>query len=382
MSDANRVNLAYVEEATFGVTGSAPTFTDLRYTSESLGQDTNTTRSQEIRSDRQTPDVIRTNIQGAGDINFELSYGEYDPLFEAGLLSADWSAPVTNTGTYGTHASNNSFTGTGCGIGIVANQWIRTSGFTTAANNGYFKVTAATSDEVTVAQTITNADAGDADEELEMGAQIVNGTELRWFSFEKEYLDLSNIFEVGVGNSIDQISLNVSTDAIITGSLSVLGKSFSSGTSTAGDGSNTASQTGSVMNAIDNVSKVEEGGATYAITALTQQLQNNLRARQQVGTLGAISIGTGTVAVSGTVQAYFNTAAVMDKYLNFTATNLAYVLLDAAGNAYVVDMPQVKYTNGRRVAGGINQDVIADMTFEAYRDSAEDVTIRIARWPV
>jgi hypothetical protein len=80
------------------------------------------------------------------------------------------------------------------------------------------------------------------------------------------------------------------------------------------------------------------------------------------------------------MQAYFESKAILDKFLNQTSSSLAILMEDTDGNAYILDLPRLKYTAGQRNAPGQSQDVIADMGFTAYRDSAEDVTIRIAKF--
>ena len=52
MSDANQVRIGYTAESTFATTPSAA-LQLVRFTGESLGQQTDTTTSAEIRSDRQ-----------------------------------------------------------------------------------------------------------------------------------------------------------------------------------------------------------------------------------------------------------------------------------------------------------------------------------------
>lgn len=71
----------------------------------------------------------------------------------------------------------------------------------------------------------------------------------------------------------------------------------------------------------------------------------------------------------------------MDKYLAFTSSSVALRFQDTAGNVMVFDMPKIKYTSGKRVAGGINQDVLAEMGFTAFRDPTEGITFRIVRFP-
>ena len=143
-SATNRVALAFVEEVTFGVTPSTPTLEEIRYTGESLKQSTTVARSTEIRSDRQVPDVVRTQVGADGDVNFELYAG--DPMekfvgyaLQAGAKvagSTGASLTVTVVATAGTFTAS---TGTPF-AGGAAGEWIKMSGFAAAGNNGYYRI--------------------------------------------------------------------------------------------------------------------------------------------------------------------------------------------------------------------------------------------------
>jgi len=384
MGDANRVRLSYVEEVTFGVTPSA-NLTDVRHTGESLGLDTSTVTSSEIRSDRQIVDVARSSIQGAGDISFEMSYGAHDDFFEAGLQSAGWSSPVTAgpAATFAVVAGSGDYqiTDSGSGFGsFVVNQWVKVSGFATAANNGYGKITAAAAGAITIKGNGNgvNESAG-ASVTVVMGAQIVNGTTEKSFSIEKHFEDLTTTYELLQGMSVDAINLSVVADQIITGSVSFMGKDAQGDTSSAGTGY-VAAPDNEVMNAVDDVTRILVDYADFASTQITFATVNNLRPKNQIAELGPIDIGSGTFNVTGTLQAYFEDNTEMDQYRNFDNVSISIVFEDGAGNAYVIDLPRGNFTSGRSVAGGVNTDVIADMAFEAFRDPTEDITMRIARF--
>lgn len=376
MSDTNRIGLAYIKETTFGTTPSG-NLQRIRFTSESLKQETGTTTSNEIRTDRQVPDVVRNSISGAGGIDWELSYSTQDWLFEGAMLSADKVAEVTvitssanvavTSGAY--ELSTGSWTNT-----PSAGDWVEVRGFTTnTSNNGYFRVTSSDSNTITVDQSITDETEGD-DITIKVGAKWTNGTTKRSYSIEKEFADLSSTFEATRGMNINELSMSVSSDGIVTGSTSFLGKSASAESSTIGTGY-TAATTTSVMNAIDHVLKVEENDASLDITSFAMTLGANLRGRGEVGTLGAASVGTGSIALSGTLTAYVADNTLYTKYLNYTATKLAVVFEDGSGNAIVIDMPEVKYTDGQRLASGKDGDALVELSWEAFRDSTLDRTI-------
>lgn len=358
---------------------------ELRFTSEGLSQETDSVESNEIRDDRQVSEVPRTNINAAGDLAFEFSYDAYDQFLRAALEASDWSDEevVGPVGTIDAANADNSFNDSGSGFGnIVANQWIKVSGFANAANNGYFKVVSATAAKIIVeGGTLVTEGAGPS-VTITMGAQITNGITPRSYLIEREYTDLSSPDNLAryTGMMIDTFGLDISAEAIITGTFGFLGKQESSQNQSVGAGVNRPSAANQIMNAIDHVVSILENLSEIEATTLTLALTNNLRTRNVIGVLGADSVGEGKVGVTGTLQMYFETKAIMDKYLNYESTPLAFILQDDAGNAYVVDLPRTQFTSGTRVAGGKNTDVIADMAFTSYEDAEEGITIRIAKF--
>lgn len=385
MSSADQVGLALVEETTFGdVPSGPPTLQQLRFTSEDLRQDTNTVRSAEIRTDRQTPDIIRVGLSNAGSINFELSYAAYDALFEAALLSSDWSAAVTDISgatTISAAASDNSFNDSGNGFGNYdAGQWIKVSGFTTEANNGYFKIVTAAAGKLTVNRDVLVDEVAGDSVTITQAGYITNGTEQRTFQIERSHGDVGSTFNAFGGMAPDTLSMAVSTENIITGSFGFVGKRQTPGSATIGDGSNTAAPTNTIMNSVDNVALFLMDDASFGLTSFSFNLANNIQALLEVATLGATAVSAGNVAVSGTFQAYFEDNTVVTKYTNFSEVSFAMVLEDAAGNAYVLDLPAARLTANPTVASGQNQQVINDVSFEAKRDTSDGITIKLSRF--
>jgi hypothetical protein len=183
------------------------------------------------------------------------------------------------------------------------------------------------------------------------------------------------------GMMANEFSLESAVAARATGSFTFLGSKEQSIASSGGTGYDPAT-TDYTMNCVDHILGVHEFGNAVDATAVSFTLNNNLRGRQKLGTLGNFDIGLGTVAITGTVSAYFQSAALFDRYLNFGSTSISQVFQDSAGNGYVIDLPELKFTDGTRVAGGINTDVMAEMSFSAFKDPTEDITIRIARFAV
>ena len=384
MSDANRIRMSYIEEVTFGTTP-AGALQELRLTGETFTQNTTTVTSGEIRSDRQVSAVKRTDISAVGSINIELSYNAYDDLLEAGLLSSDWAALITDTQiTFSMTNSDNSINDSGSGFVTKSYDqysWVLISGFTTAANNGFFKLGTVTAGKMILSGgTVTDEVAGDSVTILQ-GAEITNGTEARFFSIEREYQDLATTFAAFRGVMWDQFSLAVNAGQLITGSLSAIGKAETSETATIGT-SYTAATTKDIMSAVDDVFAILENATSFDATSFTLQLSNNLAARSIIGTLGAVSIRTGSIEVTGTLQAYFDATnkAQYAKYLDQTETSLTLQLKDQDDNYYLIDLPRVRLTTGGRPAGSLNSDCMLDLNYSAYMHASELKTIRIQKY--
>lgn len=393
MSDTNRVQMAYVKEVTYGTTPSSA-LQLMRMAGETLGQDTQTVASSEIRSDRQIPNIIRVGADAKGDFDLELSAAAHDEFLLAALQSAGWSSAVDNTiANLTVTAGVGSYTITrGAGDfvadGYAVNQWVRISGFVNARNNGYGKISVLTTTVMTITGNYNTA-AGNANGvnevlaaggNINMGAQAVNGTTLNSYSFERKYTDLSNEFAAITGCCVNTAGLSINAGQIIKLALGMMGQKEASAAATIGNGSYTAAPTNDVVSATNDVFMVLENLGKFDVTQVGVNVNNNLRSRTQVASLNPISIGSGTCTVTGNVQAYFTSQSIINKCLDFTSTSLAIIIRDAANNAYLIELPEIKITNAKRNAQAQNQDVMADLTLAAFRDPTEGITIRIVKW--
>ena len=384
---ADQVRLAYIKESTYGVQVTGSNLQTLRFTSEDLGHDTSSVRSAEIRNDREVADIVRTNIGASGSVNVELALATFNDWLASAIGDSAWSALVTVDSA----DTNISFTApdtithaTAWAVNPTQYQWIKVSGAATAANNGYFKVATVTGTVITTDQQTLATEGAGASVTIIQGPYIENGTTLDTYNIEREYTDLSSELELLLGMGIDTMSLSISPEAIVSASFGFLGSKGDSITSSGGTGYDAAS-TVSPANAVDDVTAIQEALAltAFASTAFTLDISNNIRSRLQIGTLGSVSLGAGKINVSGTLQAYYAAKTLIDKFQDWTSSNLAVIFEDSEStpNGLVIDIPSVKYTNGRRVTGGENTDIIGAMDWEGFRDATEGITIRIARFP-
>ena len=324
MADTNRASLVLAPQTAWGTvaTNSIESKT-LRITGESLTYNIANTQSDEIKSDRNVSDIIRTDASSSGDINFEMHYG---------------GTYTVSSNTYN-HGMDELLEGVMC-----------SSFSSNVLKNG----------TTTKAYTIEKQFGGVA-------------------SDQGGFHRIQDVM-------IDGMTLNLSAGSIVTGSFSTLGGVLSVSDTTQLKAPNSASVSATdVMNAIDDVTLIQEG-STLADLAKCMNLSitvaNNLRMNNEIGTLGPARIGLGQFVVTGSMSVYFEKKALFDKYLAGTASGLKFKVEDNAntnGNSYTFEIPKMEFTSASVLAGSSNSDVMVELGFQGKYDSTAASTLKITR---
>lgn len=402
MSDSSSTQLFYRPEQTWGEdpTTASPLnpLRELRFTNESLNYSAQTAVSEEIRSDRQVSDIIRTGVESGGDIGVELSFGAFDDLFE-GMLYNDWSAVLDSDGTspadpgfnVALDSPNTSSTisagspTTGILNSLTVGAFIEITGSTLSpSNDGYYRVTAnSAANSVTVSPALPSAGV---DGFRLRESHLRNGTTLKSFLLEKAFTDVGEYFSF-TGMRVGTANISIAPGTILTGSFgfsgenaTVQGNSIIAGL-TSPESIPVASN--DVFNAVDNVGNVLIDGVVdpdVCFTEISFDVENNLRFQPCIGQLESSGIGVGRTQISGTLSAYFVNRTFFERYLNFDTTAVSFTITDAANNTYLFDFPSVKFTNGEVVAGGNDEDVLVTIEFTAKRDPTLGFTFGLNRF--
>lgn len=356
MSENNRVRLAYVMESNWGVTP-ASAFQTLRHTDQSLKHNIDTIVSSEIRSDRAQADTIQSNKYASGGFNFELSATTFDDFLLAALSQSAWTNATTTQ-----WASGAKTLGQLC-IPTSANGYYYEC---TTAGTGSSQPTWPTEFGATVADgTATWTCRGPVN-------RVINGITPRSMSIEKALTD-KNVFFLYSGMRINTLSLNIAAGQPLTGSVDMMGKipaTSVQGTTFTTSGL-TAATTTEVMNAIGNVGTLYENGSALSgiyIREITFQINNNNRTLPAIGYDSAIQISLGTFEVTGSINVYFENTALYTKFLNATATSLAFQVSKGA-NKYVFKFPRIKFESDQDSGGGLNTDLMEQIQWRALYDS-------------
>lgn len=396
MADTNLTQLRYIEEVNWGVTPGTPAMQEARITSETLGNNLSTTRSNEIRSDRQITDLILTGVDPAGDVAFELSYGAHDDWMEGALFS-DWvgvGGGATEIITSGATGSNidfslNSTSGTimfGSSVTheVVAGQWIRLNG--SAADDGYHLVSAVSGQTLTVASITTTEVLDETDAATIKGARLRNGTTTHSYSIERKVDTDTDQFFIWPGAMVSKLALDVKSQDVLTGTFSFIMESETASTSETAD-SVVDATTADIMSSAANVANVLEDGATISgvyVQSISFSLDNGLRGIKDITSTGNAKIGTGSCDVTGALDLIFDDLVIYNKFANSESSSLAFRSEDGEtaneGNCYVYTFHKIKYSTGAVTTPGLNQDLPQAMGWQALRHPTYDCTIQIDRF--
>lgn len=400
LSSSNRSQLAYKAEGTyptnFGVLGGG-NGTLLNMLSESFDYTVKTESSKAIRSDRQVSDLVQVGATAQGGFGFEHMYKEYDPFILAALQANTYTA-FNTTGVSGalpaiTTISSTAitFASTTAAMGdtstLVKGQWFMLTppaGATQTVKDWFASHPLRVSLTVNPTNTVVTVDASTpinttiAGVSMAAGAVIgtsyaANASTMKSWSIEVGHADI-NIYRQYLGMILSKMDLKLSVGSIVTGNFEFVGKSMTYPIPTStGMGTPTASQTYTPANATKGVFDIIEGGSSITATTYIKSaeisIDNSLRAQDAVGVFGTAGVASGTMQVTGKLEVYFADATMYNKLLSGAASSFCLPVIDVNGNGYVYYFPRIKYSAAKVNAGGLDQDNMLSMDFQALPDT-------------
>lgn len=255
--------------------------------------------------------------------------------------------------------------------------------------SGMFKILELTSDAITVdrnVDTINNSTI----------AVTIKGSMLRnpgdvdditpqSFSMETAYNDITQYITQN-GLRVGTFNLNVNSGAICTGSMSFNGKETDGGSSPVLGDSNTytllETTITEVMNATDNVGSIKKNGLVLTTAIQQIQLKGNASLRNQMAVSSKFprGIGTGRFQLTGSINAYFEDLSFWLEFINHNTVSLDFTFNDLDANSYVFTVPAIKLLTDPIGPGGIDQDVIEQLNFNAFRDANTECMLQVDRF--
>ena len=394
LGNSSLVNVAIIKETTFGVvpTSATPNAAKfLRVTGESLDYTINKEASEEINSNRTVASMIPLSGSASGALESEVSYLEYDQILESALQSAftvfgtnGVSTAFTGTFTATTITASVATTGTSLFTLLKKGQFFIVKGSGTANDGKVLRVSLVTAPTATVitldASTPAVVATGSATTTIST-SRLVNGNTQSSFSIERQSPDVGEYWAY-TGMTPSSLDVNISAGARSTLSFNFMGKGLTRKTgSTNMPGTIAASKGYEIHSGVSGPScLIWVDGAplvgTYA-QSLTFTYDNTLREQTAICNLDAIGMGSGTIAATGTMEIYFNSGALYDKFATNTNVGITFSTLDNDGNGYIFTLPKVNFSKVATAAGGKDSDMMLSLEFTALDDRGNaDATLR------
>lgn len=210
---------------------------------------------------------------------------------------------------------------------------------------------------------------------------LVNGVLRKSFSMLRYFGDLgvgNKPYHLLTGVEFASCDLTLPTSGIATASFETIAKTYVPGEAAPASAVLSAPTTTAPMDTFTGT--VEEGGSAIAvITEAKLKFDNNMARRFALGSKDTLRTSQGRFSVTGSITAYYESAVMLDKFLNSTASSLAFQLSDGT-NTLDLDLPNVKYTGGRVP---VNDDgpITINLPFQAIYDATTVGAAKFTRTP-
>lgn len=206
------------------------------------------------------------------------------------------------------------------------------------------------------------------------------GVARRSFSIMRDFSDLTDArYHLFTGQEPNSLSLSVTPEGMVAGSFGFVGQNLAIASSAPASSTFGNPSTTRVFDAFSG--SIQEGGAGIAIvTAIDLSFENNIQPRFVVGSDLTIRPSIGRINVTGTATVYFETAALINKFINETISSIGFTLTDPVGNDYEILIPRISYTGGQPDVAGEGPITLA-MPIQAMYDTSTATTLQITRIP-
>jgi hypothetical protein len=381
----------FIVESTFGTIPGAGNPRNLRITGETLDFGVSKEASKEINATRTITSMVPTTASASGGITGEISYQEYDTLMAATLQDV-WTVfgvngvgAVFTTTAGGLAVSSITASVATSGASIWTNlqkgQWFRLVAPGDANNDGkILRVSAVTAPTTTVltldASTPLVVNAGTVTNCTIATSRLSHGVTQTSYTIERANSDVSQ-FMAYTGMTPSKMDIKVASGSLSSISLDFMGKSASRAATTQMPGTPVASYTFDIHSGVAGATcQLWEGGTPITgtfVKSVDFSYDNALRSQEAICTLGAVSIGAGTISVSGKLSVYFANGTLFDKFKANTNSSIIFSSIDGAGNGYIFTIPVANIKSWKTNSSAKDQDMMVDVEFVGLRDASNAV---------
>lgn len=342
-----------------------------------------------------TNNVVRKVVSSTGTTVVIGAGGVDEVSATATIKVVGWEGVADDISTT---AAPNAIEGTGLHqLNILVGDWIKVGGtaagtkFANAANNGWVRVSAITTDTLTLDSVPAGwaADAGTGKTiRLWLGDRLRNGTTDLHDTIEREVQGDDNVprFRYFRGCRYN-MNIEVAAKQLLNVTTSIMAMSASKFETSRQSGATTLPAIASeVFDGSNNVKEVRLGGNALVNPNIPLSfsigIDNSWRSRDGVGVVGSAGVKMGTFRVTGNVEAFLGDATLVNYLQDQEYFSVAFpTLAKSLSNGYFWDVARAKFTDGGEEIEGRDTDISPDMEYLGHRTlTAPHYTLQIQRF--
>ena len=189
-------------------------------------------------------------------------------------------------------------------------------------------------------------------------------------------IDQARVFS---GCSVSSMAISLAPNQMVTTTFSMVGKDMTiSGTEKTQDAASGAAPFDAYSGDL-SIGNVGGAAPVAIVTALDFTLNNSYAPTFVIGDDSAPSLEYGRAEIEGTFTAYFEDAALINRFLNETETEIEVSVDDPTGaNTYTFTFPRVKINSADVGVDGPTSRMVS-LSFVALYDATEGTNLKITR---
>lgn len=204
------------------------------------------------------------------------------------------------------------------------------------------------------------------------------GTTPKFFSVEDYAADIDQA-RLFTGMTVSSMAVSMAPNQMVTTTFGMVGSNMTiSGTQKTQDASSSAQPFDAYSGDLA-IGNVAASSSAAIITAIDFTVNNSFSPTFVIGSASAPSLEYGMAEVEGTFTAYFEDAALINRFINETESELIITVNDpSAANEYEFMFPRIKVNSADVGVDGPLSRLIT-MSFVAIYDSTEGTNFKISR---
>lgn len=204
------------------------------------------------------------------------------------------------------------------------------------------------------------------------------GTTPKYFSIEDYAADVDQA-RLFTGCTVSTLALSIAPNQMVTTTFGMVGKDMTIGQTEKTQDAASGNAPFDAYSGDLAIGNVGASSAVAIVTGIDFTLNNSFAPTFVVGDDSAPCLEVGRAEIEGTITAYFEDAALINRFLNETETELSVSVDDPTGsNTYTFLFPRVKINSADVGVDGPNSRII-NMSFVALYDSTEETNLKITR---